>query len=463
MLEFHNENVIKSMTLNEFLKIEKNLKLDDILIDNDIPLWRTCRRQVRIKYLNIIAKTSKPHLNFYLLVRQITKSFFQIGHQLISKKHVDYIFYPHARLYYINGEYVDKLTDPIIDLDKRIADSYVLLQYPQNGLQHTPRIHSENTNNLDFVVFYSKIWCKFNRKKNYKKYKKEIDELVTRLSECISDVKSYKTIVIDGLSSFLISYKISKRIISSFSPKKVLLAPRSAHSGAVVYCRRNNITVMELEHGITLQENELYSGVYNSLFDVDYFLTFGDASDNSCFGMPLDKIINIGFAYKEWLKSRVSANAAYDEYHILVLSEPHITDFIIKIVEELAQKFQCYSFYIRCHPQESLSKQHLDIVNKHQNVQINDNRQESFITFMSFQTILGENSTAIFEAISLGKKVGRLNFGGLKSIIFNQELYNGEFINSIDEFEKFLSSPKPSMDDIKSAYSKYNPDIIPNL
>jgi len=451
------------MTLNEFLSIEKSLKLDEILIDNDIPLWRTCRRIVRIKYLNITTKTAKPHLNLFDLIRNITKSLYQLSCQVIVHEHRDYIFYSHARLYNINGKYMDKLTDPIIDIDNRISNSFVILQYPQNGVQNSPRLHSSNTIYLDFLVFYSKLWCRCNKKRVYRKYKREVDELLARLSIYIKDVKAYKQLVLSGLSNYLISYKINSRIISSFSPKQVLVLPRSAHSGAVVYCRRNNIIVSELEHGITLQENELYSGVYNSVFDVDYFLTFGEASNNASFGMPLNKIINIGFAYMEWLKSKVSSDVIYENNHILVLSEPHITDRIVKVVEELAIRYEDYYFHIRCHPQERLLKNHIEIIKKHNNIYINDNKQESFQTFMSYQTIIGENSTAIFEAISLGKKVGRINFGGLKSIIVNPKIYNGEFINSIDDFKGFLLSVATPVDTLRTAYSKYNPDIIPNL
>ena len=48
----------------------------------------------------------------------------------------------------------------------------------------------------------------------------------------------------------------------------------------------------------------LYSGYYNPDIDPDYFLTFGDACHKNVFGIPENKIINIGWAFKSYLKQQ---------------------------------------------------------------------------------------------------------------------------------------------------------------
>ena len=248
------------MTLNDFLKIEKDLGLDQIVVEGDIPLWRICRRQVRLHYLNIVTKTTLPQLRFCAIVQNVVISFFQILTQVLKRKQKDYIFYSHARLYKIKGEYFDKLTDPIIDLDNIINKSYCILQYPQNGEQKRPRIHSQNTINLDFVVAFSKFYSIFNKRRIYKRYKFYVEALLQRLATLDGfKYEVYKNIILDSLLNFMFSYKINSCLLRSFSPKHIFVAPRDTHSAAVVYCRRNNLVISELEHGITLTENGMLS------------------------------------------------------------------------------------------------------------------------------------------------------------------------------------------------------------
>lgn len=454
------------MTLSELLSIEKELHLDDIVLEQDIPLWRICRQSIRLNLLNFKNKTIKPNISYVNLIINITVSAYKIFLQIITKRHVEYIIFPHARLYKINGKYIDKLTDPLIDLTKEIKDSFCIMQYPQNGVQNKPRYNAKHTINLDVVKALSLLWYKFKKKSIYNDNKDAIEELLMQLSKYIDKTRidEYRELIVSDLAWFIFSYKFYSVIIASLSPKQVLIANRFSQSAAVVYCKRNGILTSELEHGITLTDNILYSGIYSSNFDVDYFLTFGNASNNACFGMPLDKVLNIGFAYIDWLKFLTKLEISkYTANDILIISEPHITDTIVDISINLAKKYSSLNFHIRCHPQEVLSSDHMKKIQKYNNVICADNREESFKTLLMYENIIGENSSVIFEAISLGKRVGRINFGGLHPINHSADIYGGIMINSYDDFEMFLQIDVPILDVHQTAYSVYNSNIIPNL
>jgi hypothetical protein len=114
-----------------------------------------------------------------------------------------------------------------------------------------------------------------------------------------------------------------------------------------------------------------------------------------------------------------------------------------------------YDFYIRCHPQEKLTECQIQKISAIKNVFIDDNSIDSFIAIESYNHIIGENSSVLFEAISLGKNVGRLSFDGFTP----EQSSNNNFyyLQSIDDFAKFVMQEpldvKDSIyDDFKSNY-----------
>lgn len=102
-----------------------------------------------------------------------------------------------------------------------------------------------------------------------------------------------------------------------------------------------NLPVYEFQHGITNGETCLYSGYYNPDIDPDYFLTFGDACHKNVFGIPENKIINIGWAFKSYLKQQ-HLNTEFFPDTFLVISEPEISQKVIDIVIYFANHFPEY-------------------------------------------------------------------------------------------------------------------------
>ncbi len=449
------------MNIQSFLEFEKQSKIDGILIDGDIPLWRICRRSVRIKYLRIVNKTTKPEINYIHILFNIFISFFQLLYLILFVKK-DYVFFPHSRLYKIDGQYIDKLSDPIIDSVSEIKKSFCILQNPQNGKQNYPRYHNKNAYNLDSVVAISTLFSAIFKKYYSKKYSAEILQVLNIIHPDNNEIAAYRDIIVRDVANFFITYKLYSIILHALSPKAIFVIPREVFSSAVVYCRRHGIKTMEIEHGITMTENELYSGLYNETYDVDYFLTFGQASNDTCFGMPLDKVRNIGFAYKHWLFERIPQNKKSSDKIILILSEPHITDRIVQTTIELALTYKDYFFCIRCHPQERLSKEHINTLSLYNNISIADNKQESLYSFYLYDAIIGENSSSVYEALSIGKRVGRLNYNGFKSININPIIYSGKVLNNIGDFMQLMTDD-PVVTKTHTAYSDFNQELLLNL
>ena len=117
---------------------------------------------------------------------------------------------------------------------------------------------------------------------------------------------------------------------------------------------------------------------------------------------------------------------------------------------------------MRCHPQERISIEGLKLIESFKNIIVVDNKQESFCTLAKYQTIVGENSSVLYEAMSFNKKVGRLNFGGLR-VVQNEKLYGGYIINCVKDFDVFMYSTYDDRNDVKEVYSEFKSEIVDNL
>ena len=79
---------------------------------------------------------------------------------------------------------------------------------------------------------------------------------------------------------------------------------------------------------------------------------------------------------------------------------------------------------------------------------------ESFRAISQYQVVVGDISSVLFEAMSLHKKIARLNYGGLKAIE-TEQLHGGTIINCADDYHRFMTEPYSDYNDSKDIYSDY--------
>ena len=220
--------------------------------------------------------------------------------------------------------------------------------------------------------------------------------------------------------------------------------------------------VYELQHGITYCESRLYSGYRDEMFIPDFFLAFGDNKPLDVYGIDESRIINVGWALADMLSMQKSyKHRGLND--ILVISEPEVTDKILSAVMKLSENNPDCNFYIRPHPAEILNNTQLEAINCRSNIYINDNTQYIAITLMEFTHVIGENSTVLYEALSVKKKVAMLYMSGL-SPMFLEEADKKFFwhIHSQDDFRKFLAEDITIKAD-KSIYSKFDKEKVQKL
>lgn len=447
------------MTLEDYLEKERTIKgLDDILVDG-VPLWRIVRTQFRWRYLESPSITINPVINVSKLVLNNLKSLFGLI-KLRFGGTVSNVFFPHPRLFYVNDLYLERLSDPLIDCSG-IANDYVILERHQNGEHKSPRYHKDKVYYLDIIDTLTRFGGIIFRFYFTKKYHKEVESLLEKLSIGFSIKKAeYRPMFNAILTDYKLQGMLIKPVLNGLCPKRVFLAPRVTFYHVIEYCKKHNIKTIELEHGITVGETILYSGGYCSLIDPDYFFVFGKSNIGEQFYMPIEKVKNIGFPYKEYIKSMDLK--PYDANTVLVASEPEISEKIVCALEYISHSYPQCEFHIRCHPQEKMDDDLLARIEKMPNVKIVSNSIESFCALSQYTNVMSENSSVLYEAMSLGKKVARLNICGL-NVKESELIHGGTIINSLDDFGRFLNEPYCNDRDSKELYSDYQQETFDSI
>lgn len=445
------------INIDEYLLLEQQVKDINVPTIYGVPIWKLVRTQFRWKYRNTRPFTVKPNIQIWEIVRNFFVSLIGITKLLLSRRKFDNVFFPHPRLFFVNGNYMERFSDSLIE-SAGIKDSSIILERHQNGIHKRPRYHSELVVYLDFIDDLARFLSPFTKILIKKKYSNQVHDLYLKLNMVFHlDDNSYNNLFYSIVSQFVILSWLIKPILKSISPQRVFFAPRGIFDYTVVFCKKNNIKTIELQHGIVIGKTDLYSGVYDPRIDPDFFFVFGKDNIGTQYAIPLDRVVNVGFPYKNYIHK--INHVVLGEEVVLVVSEPGISEKIINVLIEIVKRYPEYFFHVRCHPQEKISNNLINRIKGNENIKVVDNKVESFVAISQYKTIIGEISSVLFEAMSLHKKVGRLNFGGLVSKETPQ-LHGGTIINSPEEFDLFMKSPYNDENDSKDLYSDFQPNAL---
>lgn len=432
-----------------------------------VSFWRLVRLPVLRKYLlneydigKADIRTKKRKLEMSKLIDILSTIYRSFAHLcsilFFNKKDIDSVVLAFPRLQKVGCEHVDKFTDPLIDYSN-LKDSYVIFQRHHGGKHYENRRHSEQTLTTDSIIFISKFLALVFFPVVFVMYFFPMLNLffVARKEFSIT-YKAFISFFVK-LSEFIITSKLYRYVFKRLKVKQVFLVNREIFFAETFACKQLGIETYELQHGVTHSWTLLYSGLFDDKLDTDHFLSFGSNWKGKQFGVPVENIINIGWAYKDFIKEKTSAVEELDA--ILIISEE--INSITPVIEQLSINFPDETFNVRPHPNDFISKELLIKFEAMPNVVIVDNRIESLVALQSYKYVMGVSSTALFEALSLNIKVGVLNFGGCNSLLspnlYSEVMY---FMNNLNDFKVFISSGHSTDTDSHSFYGDFDACMV---
>lgn len=431
-----------------------------------VPVWRILRFKTRTKLLKTKTdfnnKSNKKSVRLIVLLKYYFVSLYKIIKLIISNKTYKNVVFAFPRLAYLDGVYLDKFTDPIIQYSK-IKENVLIFQKSLSGNHFKPRNHNEYVIESDFIDFTTKVLGIILSPCFALFYGKKIIKLYKKANSIFQLPKSFIVLGIIDLGEFYIKYHLSKIIFKRLKSKNLFIVNRGAFMSIILGAHKANAKVFEIQHGVTMADTILYTGEYHPLIDPDYFLTFGKKWIGPQFYMPMDKLINIGWAFKK--KTLKLANEFEENSNdILIISSPGCTFKLFSIIVEMAEKYPQRNFCIRLHPQEAYKQEQLSIIRKTSNIHLESNRIDSAIIVNLYEHIMGDNSSVLFEALCAGKKVARIDMGGLdikdEGGIPQKGFY---YLKNMEDFENYLSDESPVFNTNLGIYDDFKEKTINQL
>lgn len=455
------ENEILNLYRNELQAGLYNLKY------NGIPIWRLYRFNCRNRALKLLFPeyTNKSKKAYDISVKKtvniVCRSFASILRLRMTNTKVSNIFFAFPRLQNIDGILIDKFTDPVIDYSDLKNDVIVFQKLGRRWSEgdrwmRKRVIYSESIVVISYVLSILYFVVHF-----FSKPAKDIALLYNKAKLLFPLTK--KDLLIWHLKFVIFRVMVNKykSLFKRLCCKRIFVVDREVFFPQLAAAHMSNISSYELQHGVTCGETVLYTGHYDSKIDPDYFLTFGDIWRGNQFSIPIDKMINIGWAYKNFIQKEMHVKE-YPEYTVLVISSPEITRNLVNTIIDLAKMNRSFEFHIRTHPQEIITDELKQKIKDVDNVFEVDNTQDSFIAIQAYHHILGENSTVLYEALSMGKNVGCLSYNGFNPIRLADNLNEGFFyLRKAEDFKEFVRHKVNNLNN--NIFSLFNPTAVNNL
>ena len=451
--------------LKTFLCLEEKEGLYQYKIGS-IVLWNLYRANYRGKYISNVmgvrrkTKTVSKRLKYSKEIEYFFYSLSRLFKLLIKHENYENAIFANGRLQIKNGVYFDKFTDPVIDASD-LSKSFCLFQIPCDGYPYKGcRRHENKIVPLDCLFLFSFILMPF-----FLFYHvatggcKEIYRLYSHSKLVVP--QSYRDYVFMNTTYMRIRITafLYKLILKRIGASRVFIGARRGFMDVSYSAHKLKIPVYEFQHGITHGVSDYYSGPSCSAIDPDYFLSFGSMWKGTQFGIDPNRIINIGWAYKDEV---ILSTKEVIPNSVLFISSPMITFKLLQTAKELSERYSQFSFFIRCHPYEQYTKEQLNVINSTENLFLDDLSKDSQDAICQYQYIVGENSSVVYEALSLGKIVGRLCYNGIESTRSENVLEDGfVYLYGIEDFTNLLSANRKT--DGILAYSRFNKEVVNEL
>lgn len=397
--------------------------------------------------------------------KNILLSLIQIVCILVRGKKYDNFIYSFSRLERVKGKYVEKFTDPLIDFSD-IDKSYIIFEPDFCGTHKHPRLHSRKTIFADGIPWLAKILATHELRKSNSLFHQKWEELKSKIEDAFPETNlsktNYKRYVVEGYYTV----KIYQFIFRRLHIKNFIAPSRPSHLSLIPAAKKEGVKAYELQHGVLYElTHRTYGGFMDPLFTPDKFLSFGIIKNASYYGINDKDVINIGWAFKCYL-DQITDNHLIKDNSVLVISEgvvKVVQKNVIKAVFFLADLNRDIHFYYRPHPEEVLSDEQLEEIRCHRNISIDEKSENLLVVLNSFSHVIGCNSSGMYDALDMKKRVGKLSLCGLVPRYAQQEDRNYFYeISDNESFVQFMNNTiaeKP----YRKHYSAYNKELLNKL
>jgi hypothetical protein len=417
--------------LKEIEFIENNIPVENITAGK-LQVWPFFKYYFSCLY---ISKLGPFQINGNIL-RSFFRYFFY-GFFNIFRSYDYFIFSASNQRKLINGKYVDKSVDHLIEqLGGRslVIETPTTTHYPLNKIP-TKHIISRHLFYLP-VILYSKLFL-FRLKIKNEHY---LDQI---LKERNVDL-DYKTLV----KRHVAQYKIMSLLLKIYRPKAVFMVCSYVHMGFIKAMKDNGIIVAELQHGIISKSHSAYN-LYKEMdrnFYPDYLLTFGSQEkrvfEGKNFFIDPKNVLTLGHYYIDHIVNNYSGDEAFRQlkssYARVVAITEHGMEIDRKVIDFLKEAAKL---------NENILYIYIPRYDEYKEGNYNFPANIKIVKSLNTYEIIRESdfhstvfSTCAMEAPSLGTQNILINLENLSEIHYGSVLTNKEITRFVATPEEYVNT-----------------------
>ena len=378
---------------------------------NVLPL---IRREIKFNYLSEKKEkivTNHGRIRMHELFKVFVFFFKSVGQILTIFKYKNkrFLFLGFSRRSkLLNGNYLDKFHDPIIDcLD---VNDCIMIEKPFKQQHERDRSTSAPIIDYDFFTYTSLaiatlitpiIFCVFLRK--FKLMRQLLEKEFRRSFKgnyWLSHV----------FSKFLVDAFFARIVVQIIRPEILIVTSRWLHYPFIYVCKNKGVHIVELQHGCVMKTNFFYDDFNETPFQIDTMAVFSDQWKDRYWNAKQVVVFGLKQTYLDKSNNAEDDNLELPK-SVLVISQPEMCSKLSEDLEHLAASNSRVDFHVKLHPQ--------DIDNYHVRYKrLTNLNNVSFISGFEADTrelvrnyalVLGYTSTVLFEALDVGCSVGLIS------------------------------------------------------
>lgn len=379
----------------------------------DVSLWRLIRVPVIERHLAMRHGRGRSNQNRVPL-RRIPSVAASIARSICHLSRLgrrQYLVLGFPRRTFEEGEWVDPFSDPLIDLLG--PDKTICLEKPFGG-EHSRPPKTRDIIYYDWVTALTLVASSMAFFVPLIVFRRQISELAHRVHR-MTGIPSRGTgrMAAKAIVRFWLERALARRLLSVVRPRAMLLTIRRHHHPLIHVCKIRGIPVYELQHGAIAEGGYKASTPYDSKFDPDVFLTFGEYWNKAEWGLPVGSVKTIGFKYLVDRRAGLAGRFTVRGKKVMLVSQPHLSRVLEPAYSWIVEHFPAVEFILKLHPQDVGRWWERYPCGKKDNVKVQaEASPDLYSLFAECSCVIGYDSTVLFEASFFGLVTGILNEDG---------------------------------------------------
>lgn len=425
----------------------------------DVPVWEIIRFSTfqRLCVKAGIIDIGHPKVNFNLRT-YLNYSYNLIKSSLSRKKMINYdsdaLVLGHPRLMMnSDGQYEDPYSEAYL---KGTNVSYTYLERSFRGHFFSPRFPGRH-------IYIDDLRLRSSRSKQRitADDKQKLSELEKELRQTTGYIIPLTNQVSLALGRRALLLPFYERLLNDLRPKVGIIVVGYLQPAFIEACRNHNIPVIEIQHGVI---SKFHYGYHHNVsapsrYYPDQLWLWGNYWRDAAVFPKKTQLRSIGFPLFETNKK--VTNTKIDNACLFV-SQGSVGSRIAECVRDLRAAKPNLKIYYRLHPSEfdSWEKKYSDFPENNIKIIFNDDGT-IYDWFSKIKYVIGGYSTALFEAVGMGCKVGVIKQSGIEYMDTLIKQNGATIIES--NWESYFEEDQSTTFNIDSLFEPYSAGRVCSL